>query len=155
MLGRHAAGGRAGLLVMLISSTIWIAASIATTLLVRADGTLSGVFTSAFAGGDLTTELVALLIQEVIAALFGLGVGALAGKIGEASARTQPQRAAASPPPFAIMPYPPYPGMQTQAPPPNWMPYPPPPSYYHPYPGPQHPTGERATPPPSETTNGL
>ena len=155
VLGRHAAGGRAGLLVMLVSSTIWIAASVAATLVTGADGTLSGIFTSAFAGGDRTTELVALLIQEVIAVLFGLGVASFAGKMGEWSAQTVPTRPLA-PPVYMPMPYPPYAGMQ--APPPGWQPYPPPPSYY--YPAPQRPTqqnpsGEQPTPPAPERANGL
>jgi hypothetical protein len=146
VLGRHAAGARAGMLVMLISSAIWIVTSVAATLVVRADGTLSGIFTSAFAGGNLTTELILLLIQEVLAALFGLGLAALAGALGAASAPV------VAPPPVApptFMPYPPFAGMAP--PPPNWLPYPPPPSYF----GWQNPAGERSPSSASEGANGL
>ncbi len=144
VLGKHTAGGRTGFQVMLISSLIWIVASIGAVFVVGADGTVTGIFTSAFVGGDVPTELIGLLSQEALAVLFGFGIGALFGKFGEWSARRVPERPIA-PTPY-MLPYPPYPGMPPAAP--NWMPYPPPPNYYYPYPGPQNPASERTTPPP-------
>ncbi|HEV8192333.1 MAG TPA: hypothetical protein VGP82_12770 [Ktedonobacterales bacterium] len=150
VLGHHTAGGRVGFQVMLISSAIWIAASIGATLVAGADGTITGIFTSAFAGGDVTTEVIALLMQEAVAVVFGFGVGALAGKLGEWSARTAPRQTIA-PPAYMMMPYPPYPGVQPATP--NWQTYPPPPSYYHP--GPQNLASEHGAPSTPEGTNGL
>jgi hypothetical protein len=150
VLGHHTAGGRAGFQVMLVSSVIWIAASIGAVLVAGADGTVTGIFTSAFVGGSAATQLIGLLLQELIAVLFGFGIGALAGKLGEWSAQTVPVRPLA-PPAYMLMPAPPYLGMAPATP--NWQPYPPPPSYYHV--GPQNPTGERTTPSAPDSTNGL
>jgi hypothetical protein len=148
VLGWHAAGALAGFLVMLISSTSWIAASVAATLIARADGTLSGVFTSAFAGGDLTVELIALLAQELLAVLVGFGLAAIAGKLGEVSAPISPPRPApqAAPPRDAAPP-----GVLPAAP--AWPAYPPPPSYFSP-PW-QDPTGDRPAPPAPDGAHSL
>lgn len=157
VLGRHTAGGRTGFQVMLISSLIWVAVSVIAILVVGADGTLTGVFTSAFVAGSVGTELVGLLVQQALLILFGFGIGALFGKFGEWSAQTVPQRPSA---PMQFMaPYPPYPypgpGAPMPVPPaaPNWMPYPPPPSYYYPYPGTQQPPQEPGAPLAPESPN--
>lgn len=155
VLGRHTAGGRTGFQVMLVSSLIWIVVSIGATLVVGADGTITGVFTSAFVAGSVGTELAGLLVQQALLVLFGFGIGALFGKFGEWSARTAPQRPSA--PTQFVAPYPPYPGPGMPMPPvaPNWLPYPPPPSYYYPYPGAQQPPHEPGAPLAPESPNNA
>jgi hypothetical protein len=85
-LGRRAYGGMAGLWVSLWSGLIWLGLSAIATLLTHADGTLSGILTSSPGTSRLGAQLIFLLLQNGLAALCGLGFGALAGFIGASGA---------------------------------------------------------------------
>jgi hypothetical protein len=145
-LGRHAAGGTTGLWVALWSGAIWLTVSLVVTLVVHADGTLSGIFTSSPGTSMLGAEVILLLIQNGLAALIGVGLGALAGYIGARSARV-PERFAPFKPFHDGQGIPPYGGQwmpPLPSPPPApgfagappWFPtsappvYPPPPEFY-------------------------
>jgi hypothetical protein len=114
--GRRAGGARAGMWVWLVSSVIWIVASIIATLITNSDGTLSGVFAGTYTPARLGQELLLLLGQELLAALFCLGFCALAGAQGARSASLvapNPFPAAAPPalagyPSPGVYPYAPY-----------------------------------------------
>lgn len=80
--GRHEGGARAGMWVWLISSLIWLAASVVVVLLFHRDGTLSGVLFGSGQPDSTGAEIAGLLTQEVIAALIALGFAALAGSRG-------------------------------------------------------------------------
>ncbi len=110
-IGRHS-GALAGFWVALISGTIWIVVSLLGAIILRADGTISGVLTSG-ANDRLVPQVVWLLIQELPLALLGLGFGALAGLIGAATAKITPR------PAQAYAPYTPYPAI-----PARFQPYP-------------------------------
>lgn len=84
--GRRAGGAAAGMWVWLVSSAIWIVASIIATLITNSDGTLSGVFAGTYTPARLGLELLLLLAQEVVAALICLGFCALAGAQGARNA---------------------------------------------------------------------
>lgn len=140
-LGRRAAGGQAGFWVACWSGGIWLVAALIAAALAHADGTLTGVVASSPGGPLNVAQLILLALENGIAALIGLGLGALAGMIGARSARVSP--AAASypplPPQYGAYPagpgypgYPAYwqpPGPSAYAPP---EPYPPPPERYGP-----------------------
>jgi hypothetical protein len=139
-IGRHS-GALAGLWVALISGTIWIAVSLLGAIILRADGTISGVLTSG-ADDRLVPQVVWLLIQELPLALLGLGFGALAGLIGAQTAKVTPQlrftpvRGQFAPypaPPAHFQPYPEQAYQQSSvpgSPPANIPAYPPAPEYY-------------------------
>jgi len=112
-IGRHS-GALAGFWVALVSGAIWLVASLLGAVILRADGTISGVLTSG-ANDRLIPQVVWLLIQELPLALLGLGFGALAGLIGAATAKITPR------PRFApgYTPFAPYPGI-----PARFQPYP-------------------------------
>lgn len=112
-IGRHS-GASAGFWVALISGTIWLVISLLGAVILRADGTISGVLTSG-ASDRLIPQVFWLLIQEAPLALLGLGFGALAGLIGAHTAPITPRRRLAAP----YTPVAPYPG--TPAP---FQPYP-------------------------------
>jgi hypothetical protein len=139
-IGRHS-GALAGFWVALISGTIWIAVSLLGAIILRADGTISGVLTSG-ANDRLVPQVVWLLIQELPLALLGLGFGALAGLIGAQTAkvtakpRFAPAFAQFAPypgTPTLFQPYPPQ-GYQPSSapvnPPANIPAYPPTPEFY-------------------------
>jgi hypothetical protein len=88
-IGRHS-GALAGFWVALISGTIWIVVSLLGAIILRADGTISGVLTSG-SNDRLVPQVVWLLIQELPLALLGLGFGALAGLIGAQTAKITSQ----------------------------------------------------------------
>ncbi|HEX8731508.1 MAG TPA: hypothetical protein VF725_05550 [Ktedonobacterales bacterium] len=152
--GRRAGGAAAGMWTWLISSAIWIAASIILTVITNSDGTLTGVFTGTYTSRLLPQELVLLVGQEIIAALLCLGFCALAGAQGARNV------ALVAPDPFpvaapALAGYPP-PGWRPYAPypapgyPPTWPPqYPPyPPQTQAGYPAyPGYPAGWPPPPP--------
>jgi hypothetical protein len=96
-IGRREYGAAAGFWVALWSGTIWLALSVVVTLLTRADGTISGIFTSTPDGSRLGAQLILLLLQNSFAALCGLGLGALAGAVGASGAPVPPASAAARP----------------------------------------------------------
>jgi len=102
-IGRHS-GALSGFWVALISGAIWLVVSLLGAVILRADGTISGVLTSG-ADDRLVPQLVWLLIQELPLALLGLGFGALAGLIGAATAKITPRPA----PVYA--PFAPYPAI--------------------------------------------
>src|SRR4029077_4454776 len=106
-IGRHS-GALAGFWVALISGTIWIVVSLLGAIILRADGTISGVLTSG-ANDRLVPQVVWLLIQELPLALLGLGFGALAGLIGAQTAKVTAKPRFA--PAFAQ--FAPYPGTPT------------------------------------------
>jgi hypothetical protein len=112
-IGRHT-GALAGFWVALISGAIWLVVSLLGAIVLRADGTISGVLTSG-ADDRVIPQAVWLLIQELPLALLGLGFGALAGLIGAATAKITPR------PPLApaYAPFAPYPGI-----PARFQPYP-------------------------------
>lgn len=84
--GRRVGGAGAGFRVALLSGTIWIGFSIIISLLLHADGTVTGVLASTPDGSALGVQLSGLLIQELVLGAIGLGLGAWAGYIGSGSA---------------------------------------------------------------------
>ena len=139
-IGRRQFGARAGLWVAVWSGLIWLALALVATLLTHADGTLTGVLTSSRGTSKLAAQVILLTLENGLAALIGLGLGALAGLIG---ARTAPVAPAAPrlplSPPYgsylAIPGYPVLPGYWPPAAPPPRSPsssvaYPPPPEWY-------------------------
>jgi hypothetical protein len=148
-IGRHA-GASAGFWVALISGTIWLAVSLLGAVVLRADGTISGILTSG-ANDRLIPQVVWLLVQEAPLALLGLGLGALAGLIGAHTARIAPRRQftpAYAPlvlypsTPAAFQPYPAH-GHQSMSMPANTSAsipaYPPSPEFYQTPGGPSQP----------------
>jgi hypothetical protein len=137
-ISRHS-GALAGFWVALISGTIWIVVSLLGAIILRADGTISGLLTSG-ADDRLVPQVVWLLIQELPLALLGLGFGALAGLIGAATAKITPRPAPANTPfaPYPEIParFQPYPAQAYQPPsapvnpPANIPAYPPAPEFY-------------------------
>ncbi len=110
--GRREGGAGAGFRVALLSGSIWIVFSIIISLLLHADGTITGVIASTSDGSGLAGQLAGLLIQEIILAAIGLGLGAWAGHLGAGSASIEPESDAL--PAFAVTPasgpvYPAYP----------------------------------------------
>lgn len=151
--GRHAGGAAAGMWVWLVSSGIWLLASIIVTAITGSDGTLSGVFFGDFSRNNLSQELVFLLLQEIVAALVCLGFCAMAGAHG---ARNAPIDSSTAPltlgmpqtprpmpyPPMGAYPYGPYPmpGYPAYPPQPGQQPYAGYPPAYPTYPAyPTHP----------------
>lgn len=116
VLGRRAGGAGAGFRVALLSGGIWIVFSIIISLLLHGDGTVTGVIASTPDGSGLGGQLSGLLIQEIILAAIGLGLGAWAGYLGANSASVPPESEAV--PAFVVTPayggypggYPVYPG---------------------------------------------
>ena len=110
--GRRAGGAGAGFRVALLSGGIWIAFSIIISLLLRADGTITGVIASTADGSGLAGQLAGLLVQEIILAAIGLGLGAWAGHLGASSAPVPSEPDIV--PAFVVTPaypaYPAYPG---------------------------------------------
>lgn len=95
--GRRAGGAAAGMWVWLVSSGIWLLASIVATVITNSDGTLSGVFFGTFSPDSLPQELIFLLLQEIVAALVCLGFCALAGAQGARNAPVPPSQAPLAP----------------------------------------------------------
>lgn len=95
--GRRAGGAAAGMWVWLVSSGIWLLASIVATVITNSDGTLSGVFFGTFSAASLPQELIFLLLQEIVAALVCLGFCALAGAQGARNAPVPPSQAPLAP----------------------------------------------------------
>ena len=136
--GRRANGGSAGMWVWVISTSMWLVASVVITAITNTDGTLSGVFAGTFSPTYLPQELIFLLLQEVLAALVCLGFCALAGSRGARNAPLLVSDTAQPPPlgapigvgfpPPGAYPYPPYaaPGYGVA---PGYPPYPPYPGY--------------------------
>ena len=175
--GRRAGGAAAGMWVWLVSSAVWIVASIIATLITNSDGTLSGVFAGTYTPARLGQELLLLVGQELLAALFCLGFCALAGAQGARNAilvapdpfpsATTSAGGLSSPGAYPNMPYqnpnypPPtfpqaYPGSPAgwptpqpgpSAPTPGPQAYPPQPGFYQPQRA-DAPTGEATPPPP-------
>jgi hypothetical protein len=137
-IGRHS-GALAGFWVALLSGAIWLVVSLLGAIILRADGTISGVLTSG-ADDRLVPQIIWLLIQELPLALLGLGFGALAGLIGAQTAKVTPRPAPAYGPfaPYSGIPgrFQPYPAQGYQPPsapvnPPTNVPaYPPAPEFY-------------------------
>lgn len=93
--GRRGAGAQAGTLVSLLGSASWIVLSVLAALVLHTDATvagLAGIVTAApgRVGPNPPTEIVVLLVQLIAAALFALGFGALAGRIGAGAAHLPP-----------------------------------------------------------------
>jgi hypothetical protein len=84
--GRRAGGAAAGMWVWLVSTGIWLLASIIATVITNSDGTVSGVFFGTFSSAQLPQELIFLLLQEIVAALVCLGFCALTGAQGARNA---------------------------------------------------------------------
>ncbi len=160
--GRHAGGATAGMWVWLVSTLVWMVASVVATVVTNSDGTISGVFTGTFTSSLLPQELLYLLLQEIAAALVSLGFCAMAGARG---ARYAPMIAPNALPTGMTTPtgFPP-PGMYPHAPYgpypmpgyPMYPAYPPQPGYppqqaQQPYPGypgyPGYPAGPWGPPP--------
>ena len=104
--GQRGAGAQAGMLVSLLGSAIWIAASVLAVAAFHTDATVSGILaaTPGRTSQYLGSEIIGLLVQEIIAALFALGFGALAGRIGAGAAHLPPRGAVAM---GYVMPMPP------------------------------------------------
>lgn len=174
--GCRSGGAGAGFRVALLSGAIWLAFSTLISLVFHADGTITGIIASTRDGSSLPAQLGGLLIQEVIFAAIGLGLGAWAGHLGARNAPLPSETAQASgaialpatygfypvyPPsvgyptyggyPFVASPYPqaaPYmpPQPAVSAPPPPS--YPPPPPSYPPSPEYYRSLGGATTPAP-------
>lgn len=84
--GRRAGGAAAGMWVWLVSTGIWLLASVVATVITNSDGTVSGVFFGTFSSATLSQELIFLLLQEIVAALVCLGFCALTGAQGARNA---------------------------------------------------------------------
>lgn len=147
-------GAGAGFQVALLSGLIWIAFAIIISVLLHADGTITGVLASTRDGSSLGFQLSGLLTQQIIFAAIGLGLGAWAGALGSRSAPLPVPSSAIAPAfaphvaygmyplyPPAVAGYPAYGGYPLptssyqQLPPPAPMgsvppSYPPPPNYY-------------------------
>lgn len=80
--GRRGGGAGAGFRVALLSGIIWIVFAIIISLLLHADGTVSGVVASTHDGSALLAQLAGLLTQQLIFGAIGLGLGAWAGALG-------------------------------------------------------------------------
>jgi len=80
--GRRGGGAGAGFRVALLSGIIWIVFAIIISLLLHADGTVSGVVASTHDGSALPAQLAGLLTQQLIFGAIGLGLGAWAGALG-------------------------------------------------------------------------
>lgn len=142
--GRHAGGASAGMWTWLVSTGIWLLASIVGAAITHTDGTISGIFTGNFTAQFLPQQIFFLLIQEIIAALIGLGFCALAGSMGANNAHLVAPQPVAPPmafPPRGYPPYHPYPypyapqGMPGYPPAyPVYPGYPPAPAGAYPYP---------------------
>lgn len=146
--GRRVGGASAGMWVWLISTLIWLVASVVATVVTNSDGTVSGVFSGTYSAAFLSQELLFLLLQEVLGALICLGFCALAGSYG---ARHAMLVAPEAPPAgvggpmmgrlpqgaYPYAPYPPYPPYPT----PGYPAYPPYAGGQYPgaYPAPQQP----------------
>lgn len=154
--GRRGAGAQAGTLVSLLGSAIWIVLSVLAALVLHTDATvagLAGIVTAApgHVGPNPPTEIVVLLVQLIAAALFALGFGALAGRIGAGAAHLPPLPPAGA----TRMGYPaPMPPMPMPWPPPNppYGPYPP--TAYPPRPESYAPPADQA-PPASRPPSGA
>ena len=164
--GRHAGGASAGMWVWLTSTGVWLLASIIATVITHSDGTISGVFVGTFSSAYLPQQLIFLLLQEIVAALFCLGFCAAAGAQGARNAPVSPPNVALTPlhapawspqqapqgaypyapyGPYPMPGYPPYPPQQGQ---PGQQPYPGYPAYPA-YPGypPSYPPSYPPAPP--------
>lgn len=147
--GRRDGGAGAGFRVALLSGGIWIVFSIIISLLLHADGTLTGVLTSSRDGSNLAPQLGGLLLQEAILAAIGLGLGSWAGYLGARSASLPSETPLAGPmvAPVAFYgmypAYPPIAGYHANG---SYPITTPPSPYAYPYPmpyayGPPQPTG--------------
>jgi hypothetical protein len=149
-VGRHAGGARAGMWVWLISTVVWIVASVVVVALTHMDGTISGIFSGTGKPEFMGAEIAGVVSQEVIAGLIGLGVCAFAGARGAAGAELvepEPVPVAMAPYPFAV-----YPAPWGPMPPQGYQPGPPPgarpPAGLPPYPGAVYPPQQSWAPPP-------
>lgn len=164
--GRRAGGASAGFRVALLSGGIWMVFTIIISFLMHSDGTITGVFASTRDGSSLLPQLGGVLLQELIFAAIGLGLGAWAGYLGSGRAplSAEPPAAAAftaygaqpmypaypAYPAYPVYPplagYPGYPGnggYPVMAPPGHGPQYPYPyPSPASPSPNPPQPTGD-------------
>ncbi len=154
--GRRAGGARAGMWVWLISTLVWIAASVVIVALTHMDGTVSGVFTGTGTPEFMGQEIGLLVAQEVVVALIGLGVCALTGSRGAAGAKLVEPVPPPIPAGMASYPFAMYPAPWGAMPPtsyqPNYRPGlppgAPPPAGLPPYPGAVYPPQQVWTPPP-------
>ena len=112
--GRRTGGAGAGFRVALLSGLIWMAFTVIISLLLHSDGTITGVVASTSDGSAIAPQLIGVLIQELILAAIGLGLGAWAGYIGSGSAPLAKMPATPPMPQPAVYGYPPvypmYPG---------------------------------------------
>jgi hypothetical protein len=84
--GRRTGGAGAGFRVALLSGLIWMAFTTIISFVLHSDGTITGVIASTPDGSASVPQLIGVLIQELILAAIGLGLGAWAGYIGSGSA---------------------------------------------------------------------
>lgn len=111
-LGRRAYGATAGYGTALVTGGIWVLLSALGVVLLRMDGTYSGMYYSSRAG-FLVPQLLWVLAQTIAPALLGLGLGALAGLLGASTANLS--MPAWQPPVTPQYPY-------WQQPAPSWLP---------------------------------
>ena len=155
-VGRRAGGAQAGMWVWLISSAVWIVASIVVVAITHMDGTISGIFTGTGKPEFMGQQIVFLVAQEILAALIGLGVCAFAGSRGAAGAELVEPAPASMPAGMAPYPFAVYPAPWGMMPPPGYQPGyrpglppgAPPPAGYPPYPGAVYPPQPAWTPQP-------
>jgi hypothetical protein len=150
--GRRAGGARAGMWVWLISTLVWIAASVVIVALTHMDGTVSGIFTGTGKPEFMGAEIAFLVAQEALAALIGLAVCAFAGARGAAGATLVEPAQVAIPAMVAPYPFVPYPAPWAMQPPPGYRsPYQaganPPAGFPPPYPGAAYPPPQPWAPP--------
>jgi hypothetical protein len=156
-MGRRPGGARAGMWVWLISTSVWIVASVVIVALTHMDGTVSGIFAGTGKPEFMGQQITFLVAQEVVAALIGLGICAFAGARG--AARAELVEPVQPPIPAGMAPYPfvPYPAPWGMVPPPQgYQPGTPPgapfgarpPAGLPPYPGAIYPPQQPWTPQP-------
>jgi hypothetical protein len=155
-VGRRAGGASAGMWVWLISTLVWIAASVIVVAVTHMDGTVSGIFTGTGKPEFIGAEIAFLVGQEVVVALIGLGVCAFAGSRGAAGAPLVEPAPEPFPQGMAAYPFAVYPAPWGMTPPQGYQPgmtpgYPhgaPPPAGLPPYPGAVYPPQLAWAPPP-------
>lgn len=103
--GRRTGGAGAGFRVALLSGLIWMAFTVIISLVLHSDGTITGVVASTPDGSAFAPQLIGVLIQELILAAIGLGLGAWAGYIGSGSAPLAKMPATPSMPQPAVYGY--------------------------------------------------
>lgn len=144
--GARKGGARAGMWVWLVSSLVWIAASVIVVALGHMDGTVTGILAGTGRPEFTGAEILGLVTQEVIFALIGLGLCAMTGNMGARGAELVDPEPVALPAGAAVYPFAMVPAPWGGMPPAGYQPGPP--MGYPPAPGPWMQAAPGAFPPP-------